>query len=130
MLCPNCGSKISKHARYCQSCGISLSEIVKEDLPPAENNGFAVASLVLGILGCTFFWMSSAAVIITILGLVFAVKGRKDIPIGSKPRGIATAGLVLNIIGLSLSGMIFLSCTMCLHAYGSLNDLYFNHYLY
>jgi Domain of unknown function (DUF4190) len=65
-------------------------------------NGFAVASLVLGILGCFFFlWALSA-----IFGFI-ALSQTKDGSQGG--RGMAIAGLVL-------SGIWFL-CTVAIMAY-------------
>jgi hypothetical protein len=57
----------------------------------AQTNGFAVASLVLGIVGfaCCVAW---------ILALVFGYQGRKQIDQSSgrqTGRGLATAGIVL-----------------------------------
>lgn len=75
--------------------------------PTAENDGFAVASLVLSIVGvitcCTF--------VPSILGLIFGIvsKTKND---GTRPTGVSTAGIILSVIGLLLSIfwlMVFLS---------------------
>lgn len=55
--------------------------------------GFAIASLVLGILGLS----SSFLGLPSILAIIFGVLGRK-----SKKQGLAKAGLILGIIGLIL----------------------------
>ena len=61
----------------------------------AENDGFAIASLILGIVGmitcCTF--------LPSLLGLIFGIvsKAKND---GTRPSGVSTAGIVLSVIGL------------------------------
>lgn len=64
----------------------------------SENDLFAIASLVLGIVGivtcCTF--------LPSILGLIFGIvsKAKND---GTRPTGVSTAGIILSVIGLLLS---------------------------
>lgn len=64
----------------------------------AENDGFAVASLILSIVGivtcCTF--------VPSLLGLIFGIvsKTKND---GTRPTGVSTAGIILGVIGLLLS---------------------------
>ncbi len=60
-------------------------------------NGFAVASLVLGIVGLTAF-----PLIPSILALIFGYKGRREIDRSGgmqEGRGLAVAGIVLGWIG-------------------------------
>lgn len=78
-----------------------------------QKNTYAVAGLVLGIicLALDFLpipyigWISLPA---GIVGLVLSVKGRK---IEAK-KGMATAGMVLSIIGLALWALAIL-CVVC-----------------
>ncbi len=69
--------------------------------PPVTTatNGFAVASLVLGIIGVIFCWIPFAAFggqIVPILGFIFGLLGmNKKYQTG---RGMAIAGLVMSII--------------------------------
>ncbi|MBQ4397475.1 MAG: DUF4190 domain-containing protein [Clostridia bacterium] len=64
----------------------------------AGNDGFAVASLILGIAGiltcCTF--------VPSLLGLIFGIisKTKND---GTRPTGLSTAGIILGVIGMLLS---------------------------
>ena len=77
---------------------------------PADNSrGFAIASLVLGIL--SFFCCGTVC---SILGLVFGIISRKKNPVNNS---MATAGIVLSIIALVL-GIIFLIWSLV--AYGSI----------
>lgn len=82
----------------------------------------AIGSLVCGIISTVFCWVGTGALIPLILGIVaiiLAVKSGKMAPYGRRS-GIATAGLVLGIIGVVLSGIIF---TCSLIACGSLGCL-------
>lgn len=85
-----------------------------------KSNGMAVASLVLGIIGlvCLFF-LPVLTIILSIVGLVLAIMGKKK-----NPSGVATAGLVLNIIGLVLSVIIFVACTACVGAIGGMGSAF------
>ena len=70
---------------------------------PANNN-MPVIALVCGILGLVGAWIPVVqyfTTILSILGIVFGVKGRKTAPEGKT--GMATAGMVLGIISLALS---------------------------
>lgn len=82
--------------------------------PGAKNK--AVAALVLGIVGIVTYWImwfNIISLVISIVGIVLAVKARNEIPDGYAGKGMATAGLVLSIIGTVLSGIGFLTCTLC-----------------
>lgn len=89
-----------------------------------ENNGksLSIAALVLGIIACVLAWfymINIAALICGVIGIVCAVKGKKLAVAAAAPTGIATAGLVLSIIGLCLGAIGFLSCTLCVMCAGS-----------
>ncbi len=89
------------------------------DYMPNQNppgRGMAIASLVLGIVSVVFFWLSFAnliALICGIAGIICAGKARKLMMSVGAPSGMATAGLVLSIIGTILSGIGFFTCTVC-----------------
>ena len=78
--------------------------------------GKAVASLILGLAGliisCVAPFISGIPAILglllSIIGIVFAVKARNGIPIDSSGRGVATAGLVFSILGTVIGGLISL----------------------
>lgn len=81
-----------------------------------NGNGLSVAGLVLGIiavLGCWIPYGNTIMLILGIVGIVLAVKGRKQAIAAGAPTGMATAGLVLSIIGTVIAGIGFLSCTLC-----------------
>ena len=73
--------------------------------------GVSVAALVCGILGIIFdFLFVWVGLILSILGIVFGVKGRKQSPVGMT--GMATGGLVCGIIG-TVFGALFGICALC-----------------
>jgi hypothetical protein len=76
------------------------------------SSGFAVASLVLGILsipGCALYGVPS--LILGGLAIIFAMKATKQVRAGLVPasaRGMAVGGQVCGIIGVSLGGLYLL----------------------
>ena len=75
-----------------------------------NGNGKAVASLVLGIISIVcvtgFFYTSLIGVVTGILAIVFGNKARRE-----AKSGIATAGFVCGIGGLSMCALLFVSCS-------------------
>jgi hypothetical protein len=75
----------------------------------------AIAALVCGIISVVFAFFGYGAIVGIILGIVAIVLGvlaRKD----PQRKGIATAGLVLGIIGTVLSGILLIACVACVSA--------------
>lgn len=112
--CRNCGTQISDNAAFCSHCGCAVN-MTNSNNPFFNNpyanapvkNGMATASLVLGILGVLFCNAYFLGLPLNIVGLVLAVKSRK---ISASGKG--TAGLVLTIIGLSLTSIAFFGQTV------------------
>lgn len=86
---------------------------------PQPGKGLATASVVCGILSLVFLIMQFSlwflifpAIIGLILGIVAIVTG-----ISAKKKGViggmATAGLVMGIIGMALNIIVFLGCLIC-----------------
>ncbi len=104
MFCRNCGAQNEDGARFCTSCGTSLVEtaapvqsapqqpVYQQPVkPPAQ--GFAIASMVLGIIGLLIF-----PYILGTLGIIFGGVAKSK---GNK-NGMATAGIVMGIIAVAL----------------------------
>ena len=74
------------------------------EAPLAERgNGSGVAGFVLGLLGLIFsifIWFFLFPIVLDVLGIVFSIRGRRAAAAGARHGGLATAGLVLAIIGL------------------------------
>lgn len=85
--------------------------------PANDGKGMSITALVLGIVGAAggwCGWFGYIALAAAILGIIFGVKGRKmSVAVHGKPSGLATAGLVLGIIGTVLAGIGVLACTVC-----------------
>jgi|GEM_PF-923902 len=84
-------------------------------------NGYAIASLVLGILSIVFA-LFGKKIIVDILALVMGIVG---VVLGAKARkesqtGLATAGFVCSLIGLILSAIGFVCILACASAVGIL----------
>lgn len=85
-----------------------------------KSNGFAIAGLVLGILSIVssftivFAGLGWLGLVLGIVGIVMGVMAKKR-----NPSGMATAGLVLSIIGTVLCGITFVACVACIGAVGT-----------
>lgn len=74
-----------------------------------------VASLVLGIIAIVIGLFTAGSLgwlgaIIAIIGIVLGALGKKN----PEKSGIATAGLVLSIIGLILCLLLYIACAACI----------------
>lgn len=70
----------------------------------------AVASLVLGILSVIFPFIGLGIVglVSGIVGLVLGIVAKKK-----EPSGMATAGIVLSIIGIAMVLLVLMACAAC-----------------
>ncbi|MBQ4557848.1 MAG: hypothetical protein IJA61_00525 [Clostridia bacterium] len=78
--------------------------------------GLAVSGMVLGIVSLVLCWfgvLAFAALPLAIVGLVLSIVGGKKLKANNAPSGIATAGLVIGIIAVVLTGIAFVSCGLC-----------------
>lgn len=99
---------------------------------PGGGSGKAALSLILGILGIVLTFVggimsaamaglgektsmyvgiviSVASVIMTVVGLVLGVSARKTMP--AERRGLATAGMVIGIVGVVMTVLVTTICT-------------------
>jgi len=110
--CWHCGKENQDEARYCRHCGaqfaLAESAVATPATPYPQASGFAIASLVLGILW--LYWIGS------ILALVFGYLARGEMrrdPQRVGGRGMALAGIVLGWVGVGtlvlaiVAGVIF-----------------------
>lgn len=80
-----------------------------------ETNKMSIAALVCGILGIVGSFIpviSYFTLVLAILGIVFGSKGMKIAKATGQGQGLATAGLVLGIIGTAF-GVIGVLCIIC-----------------
>lgn len=79
---------------------------VPPQAPAPQSNSMSIAALICGIVGLVGGWIpyvSYFTLIGSILGIVFGVKGRKENAAAGLPTGMATAGMVLGIVGVALT---------------------------
>ena len=94
---------------YCPECGHQVGLGGGMDAP---SSGFAVASLVMGILSllsCSFYGVP--ALVFGPLAIWFAAKAKAQVHRGEaapSSLGLATAGRITGIIGLSISAAILI----------------------
>lgn len=81
-----------------------------------------VAALVLGIIGTLGSLTISGSIIglpLSIIALVLGILGRKQATNAQQPTGMATAGMVLGIIGTVIGALIFALCASCFAGVGA-----------
>ena len=78
----------------------------------------AIASLILGILGVvsSFFTVGFGGMGLGLIALILGILGRKKAAAENQPKGMATAGMVLGIVGLALGVIFFVTCSLCVAA--------------
>lgn len=124
-ICNNCGYHNSKEAKFCTGCGNSLegaivSKVIDNTVAINQNNtinnegqnkktnGFAIASLVLGIISVTIGFFI-ASIWFPLLAVTFSVLAKQKInAFNQEGKGMATAGLILGIIGFVLWALAFI----------------------
>lgn len=92
-------------------------EIVQTQ-PSGNGKGMSIAALVCGILGIVGSFIPVICYftfVLAILGIVFGAKGQKIAASTGEGKGMATAGLVLGIIGTALGalGVLCAACAAC-----------------
>ena len=84
----------------------------------AKNKAIIALCLGIGGLFISFFSGSSWGITgflglgLSITGIIFGVKARNELPVGSSDRTLATAGMVCAIIGTVFSAL-FTLCSLC-----------------
>lgn len=97
ILCPRCSAASPITANNCKSCGMPFTMEGTTVEANGANNGFCVASLVLGIIGLP----ASVVVVPPLLAIVFGIIGLAQISKNDSAggRSMAIAGIALGSIG-------------------------------
>jgi len=101
-FCSSCGAQMNEGDTFCVKCGFRNIRCTLQPgfytpvvSAPAQNNGQAIAALILGIIGIFAWLLPFIGFPVTIAGLVLGIQGLK-----SQKSGMAIAGLVLSCIFL------------------------------
>ena len=99
-------------------CNLPISKPIEaiSNMNPKGKN-CSIAALILGIVSivlCFPYILSALAMACGIAGIICATNGLE----AGQPTSLATAGLVLSIIGLTLSSISFFTCTLCVTCVG------------
>jgi len=125
MYCNYCGQSNPENGRFCNQCGQPLQAESASAVPPPpvatssvipppptsgsvppppgtaqENDGKAVASLILGILSLTFFWIF-AGIPAIVLGHLSRSQIKKSMG-RLKGEGMALAGLIMGYLSVAM----------------------------
>ncbi|WP_166820645.1 DUF4190 domain-containing protein [Thalassoroseus pseudoceratinae] len=99
--CPVCGEYIKSRATRCRFCGESLRES-RHARPGDRSEGWAIASLVLGIVSLVLFCLAPISVPLALMAVVFSVLEMVKASQEHRDRsGMAIAGLICGLIPLA-----------------------------
>lgn len=102
--CAKCGAACADSDTYCGVCGAPLAAWSR---PAQTGDGFAVASMVLGIVGICTFWFGLGivtSILAVIFGLIVLYSARRR----AVGRGMAIAGLATGGLALLITLLFFL----------------------
>ena len=140
-FCPECGQKVINDEQYNTSIqsinddGQGMQQVTNFNTghydSTTNNNsnsndisqpgkGFAIASLVLGIVSLLFIiFFPLVGLVVSIVGVVCATKAKSSGYNG----GMQTAGVVCSLIGLIFNGLYFVACVACVGMFGAAGTL-------
>jgi DNA-directed RNA polymerase subunit RPC12/RpoP len=103
--CPRCRSVSPINVNNCGACGMPFTMEGTTIEATGANNGHAVASLVLGIIGLpTFMCFAICPILAIVFGSIALVNANRD---GTgNGRGMAIAGIILGVVGLAFGAMM------------------------
>lgn len=86
-------------------------------------HGYAVASLVLGIIGVVFWFFGASSIVSVILGIIGLILASSAKTAGNT-EGMRTAGFVLSLISLIGGLLVFIACIACVGGLAALGASY------
>ncbi len=105
IACPRCGHFNPVSANQCASCTLPFTMEGTVISSANGTNGYAVASLVLGIIGLP----ASCALVPSLLAVLCGTIGYRQCSAGEGGRGLAIAGMTLGAIGLLLGLLLMIA---------------------
>ncbi len=106
--CPRCKSTNPIGGNNCKNCGMPFTMEGTTLEAAGGSNGFATASLVLGIIGLVTFCTVVVPVLAVIFGLI-ALRQTSGDNASTGGRGLAIAGLVCGAVGSLLAAWVWLT---------------------
>jgi DNA-directed RNA polymerase subunit RPC12/RpoP len=107
IVCPRCSANSPITANNCKSCGMPFTMEGTTLEATGTNNGFCVASLVLGIIGLP----ALVIVIPSVLAIIFGIVGLRQVGSAESStrggRGMAIAGIVCGSIGCLIAATVY-----------------------
>ena len=111
MFCKHCGHEVNDNAIICPNCGVATDNMTPAvpitATPQKGVNGFAIAGLVLGIVG--LLGGNYAFLIPGIVGLILSIVGMVKSKQYAAP-GLALAALIVSIIAFLIWVIIWIAC--------------------
>jgi len=115
IVCSNCGAPLEDSNRVNPAYAAA-------NFKPVKTNGFAIASMVLGILGVVLTCCCTIFGVLGILAVIFGFIAKKDIRESfgeQKGDGMAVAGIILGFVTI---GLIILSIVLSIAGITSFNE--------
>lgn len=79
----------------------------------------SILALCLGIFSIvSFFTLTGSGLISGAVGLIFGIIAMKELKLQDKSTGMALAGLICSIVGMSLTVLILFACVVCISVGG------------
>lgn len=97
--CPRCASTSAVSANNCKACGMPFTMEGTTQEAAGTNNGFCVASLVLGIIGIP----AACLFLPSVLAIIFGIIGYNQLSnsgVEGGGKGLAVSGIILGSIGV------------------------------
>ena len=121
MFCTKCGSTLSENG-VCPVCDVPVSDPINPELifdqPPAASTpgkGLGITGMVMGIVSllcntvCSCMYGSVLGFPLSIVGLILSIIAKKKSKAAGCSNGMATAGFVMNLIGVIMCALAILA---------------------
>lgn len=104
--CPRCEGLSAIDANRCETCGLAFTmEGISYDAVPGSRNGYAVASLIMGVLGLPCSVLVVPQVLAVAFGTVALFQTRRATL--ARGQGFAIIGIALGVLSLALTTAAF-----------------------
>ncbi len=109
MFCPYCGATTNENQSHCTNCGASLTaqptQPTQVSQPTANRSpglGFAIASMVLGIVSLVLFCIIYVAIPCAIVGVALGGVALNKAKKAQAKSGMAVAGITCSCVALGI----------------------------